>query len=455
MYAGAFFIVHGLESLTSDSTAFEPASVWTLAWPSIVANLCHALVNLSHIKIIGALGTAAVAAVTTNQRFFFFLMALLMGLSTATTATVARSWGARQPAAAASYTWNAVWIAVLLTAAISLVVFAFPQLLVTPFHLEPQAAAYAAILIRWISAFNVVFAVGIILTTAMRATGDVISPMIYTAILTAANGALVYAFTYGKIGLPRLDIYGMPAGIGLAAIIVNGALIYWWMSGRLSLASRQHAGFSREKARELLNIGLPAALEQGLVQGGFLIFLALVAGFGTAPYAAYGIGVSLLTVSIVVGFGFSIAGATLVGQYIGAKQPHMARKSGWHATGLAVATMTGIAVLIAFWAEPIARFFVDDDEVVAHTVLFIYILAAVHPLIGIELTLAGALRGAGDTRFPLFSSLCGLIFGRIGLAWLFISLDLSVVWVYCSLVGEYSIKASLIVWRYHSGAWLK
>ncbi|MGI9294117.1 MAG: MATE family efflux transporter, partial [Pseudomonadales bacterium] len=148
--------------LDTDSTPFKPASVWTLAWPSIVANLFNALVNLSHIKIVGALGTAAVAAVTTNQRFFFFLMAVLMGLSAATTATVARSWGARQPAAAASYTWNAVWIAVLLTAAISLVVFTFPELFVAPFHLEPEAAEYAAILIRWISVFNMLFAVGMI-----------------------------------------------------------------------------------------------------------------------------------------------------------------------------------------------------------------------------------------------------------------------------------------------------
>ncbi len=441
--------------MNTDTAPFKPASVWTLAWPSIIANLCNALVNISHIKIIGALGTTAVAAVTTNQRFFFFLMAILMGLSAATTATVARSWGARQPALAASYTWNAVWIAVALTAAISLIVFLFPTFFVAPFHLEAEAAAYAATLIRWISVFNMLFAVGMILTTALRATGNVISPMIYTAILTTTNGVLVYAFTYGKVGLPSLGIFGMPAGIGLATLIVNGSLIYLWLSGRLSLASGHRTGMNRSQARELMDIGLPAALEQGLVQGGFLIFLALVAGFGTAPYAAYGVGVSLLTVSIVVGFGFSIAGATLVGQYIGAKQPDMARKSGWRATGLAVATMTGIAVLIALWAEPIARFLVDDDEVVAHTVLFIYILAAIHPLMGIELTLAGALRGAGDTGFPLFSSLCGLVFGRIGLAWLFVSLDLSVVWVYCSLAGEYFIKASLITWRYQSSAWLK
>ncbi len=441
--------------MDTDTTPFKPASVWTLAWPSIIANLCNALVNISHIKIIGALGTTAVAAVTTNQRFFFFFMAILLGLSAATTATVARASGARQPALAASYTWNAVWIAVALTAALSTVVFLFPTFFVAPFHLEPEAANYAASLIRWISVFNMLFAVGMILTTALRATGNVISPMIYTVILTVTNGALVYAFTYGKVGLPPLGIFGMPAGIGLATLIVNGALIYLWLSGRLSLASGHRMGMNRSQARELMNIGLPAALEQGLVQGGFLIFLALVAGFGTAPYAAYGVGVSLLTVSIVVGFGFSIAGATLVGQYIGAKQPDMARESGWRATRLAVATMTGIAILIAFWAEPIARFLVDDDAVVEHTVLFIYILAAIHPLMGIELTLAGALRGAGDTRFPLFSSLCGLVFGRIGLAWLFVSLDLSVVWVYCSLAGEYLIKASLITWRYHSGAWLK
>jgi putative MATE family efflux protein len=279
--------------------------------------------------------------------------------------------------------------------------------------------------------------------------------MLYTVVLSFANIGLVFSLSFGYFGLPNLGIYGVPWGIGLATAIVNIALIWLWLGNRFSLKANWRESFNREKTRELLRIGLPSAIEQGIVQLGFLVFLALVAGYGTAPYAAYGIGVSLLTVSIVVGFGFSIAGATLVGQLLGAKQYEEARASGWRATVLAMISMTVFGALIAFNAETITRFMVDDDEVVKHTVNFIYILAAAHPLMAIELTLAGALRGAGDTRFPLISTMAGLVFGRIGMALLFIAMDLSVTWVYTAMAGDYVIKASLIMWRYRSGVWLK
>lgn len=429
--------------------------VWHLAWPSIVSNLCYSLVNIGHIKVVAVLGTAAVAAVTTNQRFFFFLMAVLMGLSTAVTSTVARSWGAKRYDDAGQYAFNAQWVAIIVAGALSLIVFAFPEQIVKPFGLEAQAAEYASAIIRWVSIFNILFAMGLILTAAMRASGDVINPMIYTVILSAANIGLVYSLSFGVAGLPTLGIYGVPWGIGLATLIVNAGLLYLWAKNKLPLKVNWQLGYSKEKTRELLRIGMPSAIEQGVVQLGFLVFLALVAGYGTAPYAAYGIGVSLLTVSIVVGFGFSIAGATLVGQQLGAKQYEEAKASGWRATGLAVVSMTLFGAVIAFYAEPITRFMVDDDEVVKYTVLFIYILAAAHPFMAIELTLAGALRGAGDTRFPLISTMCGLIFGRIGLALLFLALDFSIVWVYSALAADYVIKATLIVLRYRSGVWLK
>lgn len=431
------------------------STVWKLAWPNIVSNLCYSLVNIGHIKIVAALGTAAVAAVTTNQRFFFFLMAVLMGLSTAVTSTVARSWGAKRYADAAQYTINAQWIAILIAGLLSIIVFIFPVQIVSPFGLEPEAAHYAAEIIRWISIFNVLFAIGLILTAAMRAAGDVISPMLYTVVLSFANIVLVFSLSFGYLGLPNLGIYGVPWGVGLATAIVNVVLIWLWLNNRFTLKANWRQGYDRDKTRELLRLGLPSAIEQGIVQLGFLVFLALVADYGTAPYAAYGIGVSLLTVSIVVGFGFSIAGATMVGQLLGAKQYEAARTSGWRATYLAVVSMTVFGALIALNAEAITRFMVDDDAVVSHTVTFIYILAAAHPLMAIEFTLAGALRGAGDTRFPLISTLAGLVFGRIGLALLFIAMDLSVTWVYTALAADYVIKACLILMRYRSGVWLK
>jgi len=190
------------------------------------------------------------------------------------------------------------------------------------------------------------------------------------------------------------------------------------------------------------------------VAGGLPVFLWIVALYGTAPYAAYGIGVSLLSFSFVVGFGFSIAASTLVGQHLGAGDPDGAAQRGWHAMGLAALVMLVLGTAIILAARPLARFLIDDPEVVRLTVAFIYVLGSVQVLMAVEFTLSGALRGAGDTRFPLLTVTCGLFGGRIALAALSAWLGLAVEWVFAALIADYLIKTSLLVWRFHSRRWV-
>ena len=86
--------------------------------------------------------------------------------------------------------------------------------------------------------------------------------------------------------------------------------------------------------------------------------------------------------------------------------------------------------------------------------IFIYILGAAQPLMAIEFTLGGALRGAGDTRFPLFAMLAGLLVFRLGGAeFLAKPLFGSVIAVWSCLLADYAVKAALLVWRFRSGRW--
>jgi putative MATE family efflux protein len=223
--------------------------------------------------------------------------------------------------------------------------------------------------------------------------------------------------------------------------------------GGLVLGPGPPAALTRGRVARLVEIGLPAALEQTVWQAGFLVFLAIVALYGTDAYAAYGIGVNLLSFSFVVGFGFSIAASTLVGQHLGAGDPDGAERSGWRAMGLAVAVMVVFGAAIIAAADPLARFLIADPAVVHLAVAFIWVLGSVQALMAIEFTLAGSLRGAGDTRFPLLVVLCGLFGGRIALAAVFAAWGLPVVWVYGALIADYVVKATLLVARFRGGRW--
>jgi len=115
-------------------------------------------------------------------------------------------------------------------------------------------------------------------------------------------------------------------------------------------------------------------------------------------------------------------------------------------------TTGGIAIFLA--ARPIARTFVDDAAVVDAAVSFIRVLAVMQPLMAVDFTLGGALRGAGDTRFPLWAVAIGFYGCRLGFAWIASRLlDLGLFWVWFALVGDYVARALLKSWRFRSGRW--
>lgn len=425
-----------------------------LAWPAIVSNLLFSTVGLVDIKIVGSLGANAVAAVTTGNRMFFVLQGVLMAVTAGTTALVARAWGADDPDEAERVTRASLVVCLGVSLVMAVPGVFFPHELAGVFRgLDPEAIDQAAGFIRWLSLFNVAFAVSFVLGTACRAAGDTLTPLWIGAVTNVANVVLVYVLIYGAFGIPSLGVRGAAIANGLAFLLGSLVFLVKWLRGSLILGVGPPGALSRERVREIFRIGYPAGIEQFVWQSGFIAFLWVVALYGTEPYAAYGIGVQILALSFVVGFGFSIAASTHVGQRLGAGDPQAAEASGWHAMRLAVAAMVVLGAIVIATAEQIASFMIDDPEVVRLTVAFIYILGACQPLMAIEFTLGGSLRGAGDTRFPLYTVLTGLVGVRVVLSAIAAWAGLDVEWIFAALVADYIVKASMLIARFRGGAW--
>jgi Na+-driven multidrug efflux pump len=149
-----------------------------------------------------------------------------------------------------------------------------------------------------------------------------------------------------------------------------------------------------------------------------------------------------------------MATATLVGQQLGAGQPELAVLAVSRSLRMALAAMTLLSILLSWFAEDLARFMIDDPEAIHLTVVIMYIIAVAQPLMACEFTLGGALRGAGDTRFPLVATFFGIIFGRLIPALTFLWLGFSVYWIFAVMILDYGIKAVLLTHRFRSRKWL-
>ena len=441
----------------SDGPRVGPTAerVWPLAWPTMLSMALNSSVGLADFLIVGQLGAEPLAAAGIAHQLHFMLFAVMASVTTGTVALVARACGAGNRHEAD----RVLRLSCVLGAgvgSVTLLVLPVADAVIGVFGVDPAVSALAARYLRILFAFNVPFAVSLVLASGLRGAGDVRTPLWIGAIVNVVNVFLNYGLVFGRFGLPELGLSGSALGSGIALTL--GAVILWVLWWRDSLVIPRHGwleGFDRPRAARILRIGIPTAVEQTTWQVGLVLFLRVIAGYGTEPVSAYLIGVRILSFSFVPGIGFATAASTLVGQYLGADRPDEAARFGWHANAGAMVVMGSVGLSIIALARPLAGLFgAAGPLTVDLAVSFIYILGAVQPLMAVEFALGGALRGAGDTRFPLLAILTGLFVFRLGSALVLQAFfNPTVVQIYLCLVSDYAVKALMLASRFASGRW--
>ena len=429
-------------------------NIWRLTWPTILSNMAFMLTSLIFLKIAGGMGTDAVAAVTTGQRVFFILFAVMMGLSSGTTALVGRYWGAGDKERAGRVAALSVIIFFVDGLLLSWIAIPFLEPLVSIFGLTPEAQALAVDFVFYTVLYAPPLLVVLVFSMAFRATGDSKTPL-WAAVVGAVLGVyLGITITYGWHDMEQVGLIGLAIGNGVGSIITVIIFLLLWIFGKLSFKPANPLPGLLTNGRELVKIGMPAAFEQMFFQGGLLIFLVFLASYGNAAFATYGVGLSILGLMIVVAFSFSISSATLVSQYLGAGDKKGAYDAGWRTMRTCVYIMVAGGLLMSFFAEEIARFMINDPEVIALLVPFTYIISCSLPLMGIEFSMAGALRGAGDTRYPMMVTLFSIGLSRILVPFIMVQMGADVMWLYATSLLDFGIKSSLNMRRFRRKDWL-
>ena len=448
-------IEENIQEESTEITHPETLSVWGLAWPPIVGNLLFASVGVISIKAVGTLGAEAVAAVGTGQRMVWVFQALLMAVMTGTTALVARAVGSKNMIEAAHVTRLAIGVSIALSLITTLVIVLFAEKFIGIFGLDPVAQELAVTYLTISILFIPFMAIGMVIGAALRAAGDVKTPM-YIGIFTNIIAIyLLLGLVNGQYGMPKLGILGAALAMGISFTIGAAIQLYLWLANKLVVPLGKAGAFTKERLRQLITISYPAGIESFVFQFGMLSFFWIVAMYGTEEVAAYNIGVNILMLSFILGNGFSVAAATLSGQFLGASDPVAAYKSGYQAAGMTMLAMSLSGLLLAFFAEPIAWFFIQDEEVVKFAVVFVWIFAMAQPFMALEFSLGSTLRGAGDTRSPLVITIIGLLVIRVPIAFLLYYLEMPVQWIFATLIIDYFVKGILLITRYRSKRWMK
>jgi putative MATE family efflux protein len=321
---------------------------------------------------------------------------------------------------------------------------------------QSDSLPYAITYIRVVSLGLLPQTIGMTITAVMRGAGDTKTPMKFNIIANVVNICGNYVLINGYFGFPRWEVYGagLATTIGrVVAMILSLGVVF---SGKfilhVSLKDRYVPRW--DLIKRIVNVGTPAMFEQLIMRFGNIAFTKVVAGLGTMTYAAHQIGMNILSLSFTPGQGFSMAATSLVGQSLGQKRPDWAERYGWETRRIGMYVAATMTAIFFFFGKYIAMMYTTESSVVSQTGMALKIVALVQVLQISQFILAGALRGAGDTKWPLISTLLGVAVVRVVLALIFVNvLHFGLIGAWVAMAIDQCVRSGVIYYRYNTGRW--
>ena len=437
-------------------------SVWQLAWPSVLTMLLQTFNSLMDAFFVGHLpnGAQALAATGVGGGIQFLLISVSMGVSVGATALVARFTGAEDHPAAVRATGQALTLGILLGAVFGLLTYAARGSIIGWLLDSGKSPEAARLCVQFVS-ITLIATIPLFLINvaqaAFRGVGDTRTPLRITGIVIAVHITLNALLIYGRFGFPALGVAG--AGVALTTSLFVGAILFVYALRRSALTEsfqRENLALDLDWSKRILRVGIPAAI-QGLLRAlSMMVFTGMLAraAEGASGVAALQIGIRAEALAFMPAFGYSVAASALVGQNLGAKDAERAERSGWAATGQAIAVMVCMAFVFFAFADPIARAFTSDPTAQRLGSDYLRINAPCEPFLGLGMALTGALQGAGETLFPTVTTLVTMWAIRLPIAYyLMFTRGFNARGAWISMCFSTVIYAVLIALWFRSGHW--
>jgi putative MATE family efflux protein len=431
--------------------------VAALAAPIAGSNLLTWVAGFANVYMLSRLGPEAVAGLGMANPIAMMVMILVFGITTGTMALVARARGAGDAAAASHILRQSLLLALLQSTVLGLAGAALAPWVLRALGAEGGAAQAGTLYLRVLLIGSACTALNFTLASTLRGVGDSLTPLRNTAMVVTLDITMSALLIFGPGPFPALGIGGAAAG-SIGARAVGAGMLWTRLRGGRSGFHWQPGPWSPDRAaiRRILSIGVPSAAEMIIRSGSSVALIGVLArtGPGTAAVAAHTVGLQMEMFSRVPSIGLGTAATALVGQRMGAGDPGAAERTGWVASGLCAVLLGALGLATLVLAGPLSRLFSDDPATARLTADYLRTLSLAQPLVALGTVAAGALRGGGDTRFPMWTAVVsGWIF-LVPAAWLtgvHLGWGPRAVWLVQALT--HALTAALLTWRFRAGGW--
>ena len=428
-------------------------NIFQITLPAVFDLLAQTLIMALDMKMVSSLGPSAISSVGVGTAGMFALIPALIAVATGTTALLSRAYGADNKVDGKKAFAQSFFIAVPLGIILTLIFLLFSEQIINLVGNAKDMNLKDAILYQNMTVIGFPF-LGISIATfyAFRAMGEnkihMIGNTLALVLKLILNFLLIYLFKWGIFGAALSTTLTR-----LFSAIFSIYLVFWSKKNWISLELKD-LKFDYFTSKRILKVGIPAAVEQLGLRIGMLIFEMMVISLGNLSYAAHKIALTAESISFNLGFAFSFAASALVGQELGKGSSQKALKNGYICTIIAMIVMSTFGLLFFIIPQFLVSLFTKDKDVIELATMALKIVSICQPFSGASMVLAGALRGAGDTKSVLLITYLGIFLIRIPITYLFLdvlNLGLAGAWIVMTI--DLAIRSSLAFYIFRRGKW--
>lgn len=424
--------------------------------PCLAELFLFSLISVVNTIMVGRLGAAALSSVGLSNQPVRISIALFQAFNIGATAMVARYTGAGDYDKARKVIVQTMGLSVVTGLFISIPFFIFAPQIVQLMGAKADTAGPALVYMRFMAAGTLFQVIPLAVSSLMRGAGDSKYPMYINILANVINVILGYIFIYGPGPFPAWGVFG--AGLAATSAKVISSVLAILLLFRTPLPVVLKGKTSLKPDRKILagiwGIGSSAAAEQVVTRGGFLLYTRMISELGTIPFAAHQVLLTVSNLSTNLGQALGMASSSFTGRHLGARREDLAESYTKTLINIALVLSVAVSLVFLFLGRELSSVFTTDKAVLTLLVPMMVLLAIINPAQNTQLVYSGAIKGAGDTRWPLFVSLVGLIFVRLPLVYLFIRhLGWGVSGAWIATAADKFIGYFLLNLRFRKGSW--
>lgn len=382
----------------------------TFALPLLLGNIFQQLYNTVDSWVVGNfVGDGAFAAVGTVGPIMNTLIGTFMGLSAGAGVVISQHYGAKQYDKVQDTVHTALTLTLILGAIFTaLGIFMTPHMLTlmkTPDNVRPEATLYLQIYFSGILGL-MVYNIG---SGIMRAVGDSQRPFLFLLVSATTNTILDLLFVL----VFKMGVEGVALATIIAQFVSAGLVVFTLLRAdnccKLSFKKLRIHG---DMLKKILAVGLPAALQMAVTSFSNIFVQSYINHFGDDCMGGWTAYSKIDQFLLLPMQSISLAGTTFVGQNLGVGNTKRAKKGISIALIISAASTAVLMVPVLVFAPQLVRFFNKKPEVIAYGSMLLQLISPFYVLCCVNQVLAGALRGAGNSRTPMFIMLGSFVLFR-------------------------------------------